>query len=274
MKVLNIKSIFFITPLFLFIFSCADSLPRGVTMKNTNTNLINSSSSNSDTSRESQSSNVALPNPLIESNNSSSNNNTNNNGSNNNVAADSIIHFASTNSEAQTDCSNANAKYTSYLLNVDFDVKVCVEFVLDLPVGSARYGESRTCKSDSDYVTLTNNNEWTYDQNERSWRIKNGGSVFTRNSYFVPGNYRALAKNKTGDVTYSSFAYVGRPGYDNCNSNAQPVVVATQPKVCEWSAFVFGETPKPTASCTQSNIGAKRIIRYNNYDYEYTCGCN
>lgn len=125
---------------------------------------------------------------------------------------------AMTSTEAQVDCSQLSATLQVTIENANGDLRVCIESTLNLPVGSARYGESTTCTDASQFARP--DNQWVYHSSTQSWsKII---SPLSSQSPYVPGTYRFYALDALGRIGKSKLVTISRPGLADCRVSSAP----------------------------------------------------
>lgn len=169
-----------------------------------------------------------------------------------------LVAVQTANAMAGSDCSNASANMSVQIQNAGSDILICQEFVLDMPAGNSRYGESYNCDSSNKFVTP--GSSWSYDQANKKWshpqiNLKN-------HEIYVPGSYKLVVKNAQGVIYKSAAAVIKKQGSGNCFAAA-----ATPTCYYQWEVYyASGEkqifagvqnTPQPAngKSCSSVNEG-------------------
>lgn len=156
------------------------------------------------------------------------------------------------------DCSREDASISASVADGGSDILLCLEFVLDMPVGTPRYGETYKCDENSKFVVPSS--AWTYDVGAKKWSHP---VVALRNhNTYVPGSYKLHVKDNRGQVAISNEIKIKRTGKTNC------IVTTTTTPICTYnwqmiypdgSVELFGgvqNTPQPAggATCTASSV--------------------
>ena len=168
---------------------------------------------------------------------------------------------------AKMDCSSDDATLTTEVLNSESNVLVCLEHILDMPVGSPRYGEKSLCDVASKFANPPSS--WIYNGVGRKWmipveRLKN-------NSILVPGSYRLFIKDRLGNITSSQAAVVKKTNAVNCFAGSGAGGGSTG--ACAWTQLSIGggQMPRPpTATC---NVQTAWSTAIDGNGIQQTCVC-
>lgn len=180
------------------------------------------------------------------------------------VSPSGVSVLASSNSEAQTNCSLSTASFSLEVLNVERGVTACMEYVLSVPMSSPRHGESSYCDSNNKFSSLSTNTQWQYDSANKKWSFMQSKVLSFIRGYVAPGMYRVVVKDTSGQVSYSSWVSFGNSGKADCRVAS----TTTTPKRYQWTAVVAGPVAPPTSPvCNSSNLN--RTTNYNGYTW--TC---
>lgn len=190
---------------------------------------------------------------------------------------------------AQNDCSSPDAVISSEVQNAGSDIRVCPEYILDMPAGSARAGEKYHCDSDDKFVKPPTS--WVYDSAASRWQVPT--EKLTNHAYLVPGSYWIKVKDSQGRVSVSNAMVIKRAKATNClvqssinsggsggspaagsGSNSQPS--PTPVRSCNWSGgIVIGPTPNYAVAHGRSCVVGNETYTYteNGTVYNYSCVC-
>lgn len=151
----------------------------------------------------------------------------------------------------------------------DSDIKLCAEYILDMPPGSARFGEKNLCNDPSKFGPPAE--DWLYNADLRIWHTSD--SALPNHPVWVPGTYYLVAMNRNGDIVKSPAIVIKRQNAANCwaSSGGTPTTSPVVGQSCAWSgnSIVAGPVAGPTQTCSQTNKGATTTVE----GRTYTCVC-
>lgn len=110
------------------------------------------------------------------------------------------------------DCSQDNATLLMQVQDGDAEMRICLEYTLDVPYGSPDYGSKGICTSDSSFKAP--GTPWVYNLNQRTW-TKPLVKLNTQTSY-KPGIWRWHVRDNHGRENVTPYVKILRTGYKDC----------------------------------------------------------
>ncbi len=175
---------------------------------------------------------------------------------------DGILTVIGNQSEtAAVDCSRADSFLNWEIFNAESTVSACIEYQLDMPVSSSRYGEKFKCVNQSDFKIVSG----VYDYDLESHHFASHRTYTLNHSEYVPGSFTLVVRDGHGGEFRSNPVVLKRPGAVDCRVNTSAGLT------CEWVGTDFSPSVgPPKAVCSEANQGQKMTNRNGAL---YSCIC-
>ena len=154
---------------------------------------------------------------------------------------------------AKVDCSRNDAVLYYNVKSSNLPIKICLEYVLDLPSTNSRSGTRYLCDSDSKFSNPPES--WAYNPGSESWAIP--AEFLKDHPIIVPGTYYLVVKGEDGQRSRSNGIKVARPGKEDCAASDRNTVAAPSSGSC----IVAGPGGTCSSSGSETSVVTASVIQ-------------